>query len=171
MASLYELTETYRQIQMMVEDEQADEQVLNDTLDSIDWTTDFEEKCDNYVMVIRNTEVSIGADEGQIKVIEKYLEDLKNGVKVKKNRVSRMRENLCSAMIKVGKPKFESQRFKYWTQKNPASVVIDNPENIPMEFYRVPEPEINKAAIKEALQKGEKLDFAHLEQKEGVRFK
>ena len=169
--SLNQLTEEFMQIQAMVEDDDADEQTLIDTLDSIDWTKDFEAKADGYVMTIRNIEVSIGSDEGQIAAIEKILEGLKASKKAKENSVKRMKESLCDAMIKVGKTKFQSQNFKFWTQKNPASVVIDKPEEIPLEFYRVPEPEVNKAAIKEALQKGESLPFAHLEVKDGVRFR
>lgn len=169
-ASLYELTETFKQIQAMVEDDGADEQVLADTLESIDWNEDFEEKCDSYVMVIRNTEVAIGADEGQIKAIEKILQELKDSKASKENKVKRMKESLCSAMIATNRTKFKSQRFSFWTQAT-SSVVIDDPANVPVEFFRVKEPEINKDAIKKALSNGEKLTFAHLEKKDGVRFK
>ena len=169
--TLYELTEEYKQIQAMVEDDGEDEQTLIDTLDSIDWTKDFEEKADSYVMVIRNAEVDIAADEGRIKAVEKILENMKKSKTAKENHVKRMKESLHSAMVTVGKPKFKTKMFSFWTQTNTPSVVIDKPEAIPMDYYRVPEPEVNKQAIKEALQKGEKLDFAHLEATEGVRFR
>ena len=169
-ATLYELTDTYRQIQAMVEDDNADEQVFIDTLDSIDWEKDFEEKADGYVMTIRNVEVAIGADEGQIAAIEKVLKDLKDSKTRKENMVKRMKESLCNAMIATNHEKFKSTRFSFWTQPS-TSVVIDDEANIPMEFYRVKEPEINKDAIGKALRSGEKFEFAHLESKQGVRFR
>ena len=169
-ATLYELTDTYRQIQAMVEDDDADEQVFIDTLDSIDWEHDFEEKADSYVMTIRNVEVAIGADEGQIAAIEKILKDLKDSKTRKENMVKRMKESLCKAMIETKHEKFKSKRFSFWTQAS-TSVVIDDPTSIPMEFYRVKEPEVNKDAIKKALNNGETFEFAHLEKKDNVRFK
>lgn len=169
-ASLYELTETFKQIQSMVEDDGADEQVFADTLDSIDWNEDFEEKCDSYVMVIRNTEIAIGADDGQIKAIEKILQEVKDSKAAKENKIKKMKESLCSAMIATNHTKFKSKRFSFWTQAT-SSVVIDDPASVPVEFFRVKEPEINREAIKKALNNGEELGFAHLEKKDGVRFK
>ena len=84
--------------------------------------------------------------------------------------VKKMKESLCNAMIATKHEKFKSKRFSFWTQAS-SSVVIDDPTSIPMEFYRVKEPEVNKDAIGKALRNGEKFEFAHLEKKESVRFK
>ena len=168
--TLYELTETFKEIQAMLEDD-TDEQVLIDTLDSIDWYKDFEDKCDNYVMVIRNTEMAIAADKGQIEYLDKLLKAVKDSKAAKENKIKRMKESMYDAMNKVGKTKFKSQRFSYWTQKNTPSLVIDNPENVPLEYFKTPAPEIDKEAIKKALKDGETFSFAHLETTEGVRFK
>lgn len=170
-ATLYELTETFKQIQSMVEDDGADEQVLTDTLDSIDWNEDFEEKCDSYVMVIRNTEVSIGADDGQIEAIEKILNDLKKSKAAKENKVRRMKESLCDAMVKVGRTKFRSSRFSFWTQKTTPTVVIQEEATVPMEYLILQEPKVDKKKIADDLKKGEKLDFARLESHDIVRFR
>ena len=167
--SLYQLTEEFVQIQSMMESE--NDQAFIDTLDSIDWEKNFEEKCDGYVMVIRNTEVSIGADKGQIEVIEKILDELKSGVKTKENHIKRMKESLYGAMIKVGKTKFDSQRFKYWTQKTTPAMVLNEGKTVPLDYMTNPAPEIDKAKITKDLKAGVKLDFAHLEQREIVRFK
>lgn len=169
-ATLYELTETFKQIQSMVEDEGADEQVFIDTLDSIDWQKDFEEKADSYVMTIRNIEVAIGADDGQIAAIEKILQTLKDSKTRKENMVKRMKESLCSAMIATDHKKFKSTRFSFWTQKT-SEVVITDEAGVSMEFFTIPEPKISKQKIKDALKKGEELPFARLDEKEIVRFK
>lgn len=169
-ATLYELTEQFKQIQSMVEEEGADEQVFIDTLDSIDWEHDFEEKADSYVMCIRNAEIAVGADEGQIAAVEKILEELKKSKAAKENRIKRMKESLCNAMIQTGKTKFKSQRFSFWTQKT-SEVVITDEAGVSMEYYTVLEPKISKQKIKDALKKGETLPFARLDEKETVRFK
>lgn len=168
--TLYELTETFKQIQAMLEDD-TDEQVLKDTLDSIDWDKDFEDKCDSYVMVIRNTEMAIAADKGQKEYLKKLLDTLNDSITAKENKIKRMKESMYDAMNAVGKTKFKSQRFSFWTQKNTPSLVIDKPENVPLEYFKTPEPEIDKEAIKKALKDGETFNFAHLETTEGVRFK
>ena len=168
--SLYQLTETYKQIQAMVE-EDGDEAAFEDTLDSINWNEDFENKCDGYAMVIRNVELSIAADKGQIEYLDKLLKAVKDSKTAKENKIKRMKESMYEAMNKVGKTKFKSQRFSYWTQKNTPSLVIDNPENVPLEYFKTPAPEIDKEAIKKALKDGETFSFAHLETTEGVRFK
>ena len=49
MATLYELTGIFKQINDM---EGLDEETKADTLDSIDWTDQFEEKVENTVKVI-----------------------------------------------------------------------------------------------------------------------
>lgn len=169
-ATLYELTETFKQIQTMAE-EDGDEQAFIDTLDSIDWTKDFEDKCDSYVMTIRNIEVSAGADEGQIQAIEKILADLKASKTAKENKVKRMKESLCDAMAKVGRTKFKTSRFSYWTQKTTPTVVIQEEATVPMEYLILQEPKVDKKKIADDLKKGEKLDFARLESHDIVRFR
>lgn len=166
--SLYELTGVFLQIQALAED--GDEQAFNDTLEAMNWNEDFENKCDATVMVIRNLEVSVGSDEGQIAAIKKILDDVKKSKAEKENKIKRLKENMARAMIAVEKPKFKTGKFSFWTQKT-SEVVIDNETAVPLDYMTTPKPEISKTLIKEALKNGEKLPFAHIEEKETVRFK
>ena len=168
--TLYELNAEFQQIASLVEDSETDEQVFQDTLDSMDWNNRFQEKMDSYVMVIRNTEVSIGSDDGQIAAIQKILDDLKASKKAKENKIKRMKESMLKAMNDTGNTKFTSERFKFWTQKTTPTLVIDDEANIPLQYYTVPEPQVDNKLIREAL-KNCSLPFAHLEEKETVRFK
>lgn len=169
--TLYQIEEEWQQIASLVEDSEVDEQVFKDTLDAMDWNTRFKEKMDCYVMILRNTEVSIGSDEGQIKAIENILETLKSSKKAKENKMKYMKENMLRAMVSTGNTKFESEKFKYWTQKVTPALVIDKEEDIPLAYYTTPEPVVDKKAIREALKDGKKLGFAHLEEQQTVRFK
>lgn len=168
--TLYDLDTEFQQIASLVEDSEADEQVFQDTLDAMDWSNRFNEKMDSYVKVIRNTEVSIGSDDGQIQAIEKILDDLKAGKKAKENKIKRMKESMLKAMVDTGNTKFSSDNFKFWTQRTTPTLVIDDEASIPLDYYTVPEPQIDKKLIREALKDGS-LPFAHLEEKETVRFK
>ena len=169
MANLYELTQDYQNLMAMADDPEIDEEIFKDTLEGIDGAIEI--KADGYAAVIRNLEVVIGGLEGQAKVIQEELDRVKEHKKSLANRIAYMKESLCSAMIACDKTKFDTSRFKFWVQKSTPSLVIDKPEDIPMEYYKVPEPQVDNAAIKEALKNGEELKFAHLEQKDGVRFK
>ncbi len=55
MATLYELTGTFKRIN---DTEGLDEETKADTLESIDWTEQFEEKVENTAKVIKNKETS-----------------------------------------------------------------------------------------------------------------
>lgn len=168
METMYDITERYKSVLEMIEMDETDE-VLKDTLDAIDG--EFEEKSDNIVALIKSLELKKGGISGQREVFEKEVKTLKDKETSIDNTIANLKKYLCDSMIAVGKPKFKTQRFSYWIQKNTPAVVIDKPESIPEDFYRKPEPEVNKQAIKEALLKGEALDFAHLEATEGVRFR
>ncbi len=169
--TLYELTGQYKEIEAMIEDDAVDEQAFLDTLDSIDWEQNFQDKADAYVEIIRNIEVSIGADDGKIDAITKILDSIKASKAAKENKVKKMKENLCNAMIETNQQKFQTQKFSFWTQKTTPSVVIEEGSVIPMDYLTVPEPKADKKKIADALKNGEKLDFAKLEQHDIVRFK
>lgn len=57
MATLYELTGQFLDIYNM----ELDEETKLDTLDSIDWNSDYEEKVENYIKVMKNLEADIEA--------------------------------------------------------------------------------------------------------------
>ena len=167
--TLYELTLDYQNLMAMADDPEVDEQIFKDTLEGLEGA--IEEKADGYASVIRNLEVNIGALDGTIEAIKKELDRVKAHKTSLENKIAYMKEALCKAMIACDKRKFKSSRFSFWVQKNTPSVVIDKPADIPFDFYRTPEPEIDKNAIKKALSEGKELDFAHLETTEGVRFR
>lgn len=167
--TLYELTQDYQNLMAMADDPEVDEEVFKDTLEGLEGA--IEVKADGYASVIRNLEITVGSLEGRIQAIQKEIDRVKAHKTSLENRIAYMKESLCTAMIACDKKKFQTEKFSFWTQKSTPSVVVDKPENIPMEFYRVPEPEIDKTKIKKALSSGEQLDFAHLEQKDGVRFR
>lgn len=64
-------------------------------------------------------------------------------------------------MVDFGITKAEGKLFSFCVQKNPASVEIENPDAVPAEFISY-QPQIDKAAIKAALQGGKEVLGAKL---------
>ena len=165
MSTLYELTEDYTNLLALAEDPDIDEQAFMDTLDGIEGA--IEVKADNYARVMRQLEADAAACDAESK-------RLKNKAKTINNNIGRMKQALQFAMQATGKTKFKTALFSFYIQKNSASVVMDEQyiENIPERFLIRKDPEINRKAIKEAINNGEDIGgIAHLEQTESLRIK
>ena len=163
--TLYELTEDYTNLLAIAEDPDIDEQAFMDTLDGIGGA--IEDKADNYARVMRQLEADAAACDAESK-------RLKNKAKTIDNNIKRMKQALQYAMVATGKTKFKTQLFSFCIQKNSASVVMDEPyiENIPERFLVRKDPEINRKAIRDAINAGEDIGgIAHLEQTESLRIR
>jgi len=165
MNTLYELTEDYMNLLALAEDPDIDEQAFMNTLDGIEGA--IEVKADGYAKVMRQLEADAAACDAESK-------RLKNKSKTIDNNIKRMKTALQYAMQATGKTKFKTALFSFGIQKNPASVVMDEQyiENIPERFLVRKDPEINRKAIRDAINAGEDLEgLAHLEQTESLRIK
>ena len=163
--TLYDLTNDYMELLELAEDPDIDEQAFMDTLEGIEGA--LEDKADNYAKCMRMLE----ADAKGIKAEEERLAKRRKTIE---GNVSRMKSALQYAMEATGKTKFKTQLFSFNVQNNPASVVIDEPDvdNIPERFLKYKDPEIDRKAIKDAINAGEDLEgLAHLEQTESLRIK
>ena len=163
--TLYELTEDYMNLLALAEDPDIDEQAFMDTLDGIEGA--IEVKADNYARVMRQLEADAAACDAESK-------RLKNKSKTIDNNIKRMKQAIQFAMQATGKSKFKTQLFSFYIQKNSASVVMDEQyiENIPERFLIRKDPEINRKAIRDAINAGEDLEgLAHLESTESLRIR
>jgi hypothetical protein len=163
--TLYELTEDYMNLLALAEDPDIDEQAFMDTLDGIEGA--IEVKAENYAKIMRQLEADAAACDAESK-------RLKNKAKTIDNNIKRMKQALQFAMQATGKTKFKTALFSFGIQKNPASVIIDEQyiENIPERFLIRKDPEINRKAIKEAINNGEDLEgLAHLSETYSLRIR
>ena len=159
MSTLYELTNDYLTLLDMAEDPDIDEQALIDTMEGIEG--EIEIKADGYARVMKQLE----ATSANLEFEEKRL---MNRRKTIDRNIKRMKQALQDAMIATGKPKFKTDLFSFTIRKNPASVVIDRETCIPPEFLIPQDPKIDKKAIKAAIDRGDDITFAHLEQGESL---
>lgn len=156
--TLYELATEYREAAAQLADLDLPAEVVADTLEGL--SGDLTVKATNVGFVIRNME----ALAAQIKDAEAAMAARRKALEA---RADRVREYLLMNMQACGIKKIESPHFTISLRTNAPKVVIDDPEAIPMEFWRqppIPSPEIDKKAISAEIKAGVTVAGAHLEQ-------
>ena len=163
--TLYELTAEYMQLLEIAEDPDTDVQVLLDTMEGV--SGEIEEKADGYAKVMKELEAEEQKIKNEVDRLNVRRLSLSNNIRAMKLR-------LQESMKLTGKTKFKTDLFSFNVQKNPPSVVMDEQylENIPKEYLKYKDPEIDKAKIKEDLKAGKDLEgIAHLAQTESLRIR
>ncbi len=162
MSTLYKLSAEYNEVLEMMDNPDIDIQCILDTLEGI--SGEIEIKADNYAKIIKESEGKVTMLDSEIN----RLAERKNAIKA---RVAGMKRSLTLAMKAVNKEKFKTDLFSFGIQKNPPSVIIDNPDRVPDKYLTLQEPTVDKKGILAAIKSGETIDFAHIEQSEGVRIR
>ena len=165
MPNIYEFTQSFSTLWMLLEDEAVEDSVLEDAFANL--TDDLKSKLENCCKYIKNEE----ADIAGIKEEEKRLKAKRSAAE---NRITRLKVLMKNVMDVAGEKKLPGGTFTVSIQKNPESVVMDEQyiENIPEEYLKFKEPEIDRAKLKEHLKAGVDLEgIAHLEQTEGLRIR
>lgn len=156
MGSIYELTDQWKEVEGMLYDGETDEQIILDTLESIDG--EIEQKADNYAKLIKNmlsdAEI-LSAEEDRIRRRRQSIE----------NRAKRLKETLQANLEYIGKTKFKTVLFSFSVANNggrqPFSIT-DNLDEIPGKYLIPQDPKVNMDAVRELLQEKE-VEWAHLE--------
>ena len=159
MSSLYNLKEDYKRV-LELQAEGVDEEVIKDTLESIDDA--IEDKADSYSYVIREK-------KGQNDTIDEEIKRLQALKRSNNNLIKLLQENLYEVMKETGKTKFKTALNSFWIQKNPMSIDIKYEDNIPEEFY-VTERKLQRRDLINYVKNNE-IDGVELTQSEGVRIR
>ncbi|HEL1594615.1 siphovirus Gp157 family protein [Streptococcus suis] len=159
MASIYELTGIFKQIAEM---EGIDEETKLDTLESIDWTEQFEEKVENTVKVIKNKE----AEKKQLK---EEIDRLTARYKSIDNDITRLKTGLQGAFEITGHDKIKTLLFTVSLANNQPSVVVD--EDLLPKKYFIQTLKPDKTTIKELLKAGKKVKGAVLQESRSLRIR
>ena len=154
MATLYELTGQFLDIYNM----ELDEETKLDTLDSIDWQTDYEEKVENYIKVIKNIESNVEARKNEIK----RLTELNKADEKKKDH---LKETLSTSMVLTGHERVDTPLFKVSFRKSQA-VEVD--ELVLPESYKVATWKPDKKRLKEDLKNGLEIVGASLVERKNL---
>ncbi|MBQ6578996.1 MAG: siphovirus Gp157 family protein [Bacteroidales bacterium] len=160
MASLYELTGQMRTLMDMASDPDVDEQVLADTMESLDF--EIEEKADGYAKIIQSLKAQVEGLKGEI-------ERLQSRKRTIENNIDGMKRNLEDSMRAIGKLKFKTDLFSFGIQKNPMTVEIVG--EVPKKFLIEQEPKVDKKALIEFVKANGDTDYAKKVQTEGLRIR
>lgn len=165
MANLYELNAEFNQLWMLLEDEEVDEEMVIGAFETA--TEDLTVKLENCCKYIKNIDAEIAG----LKAEEERLYARR---KAKENAVKRLKELMKLAMITAGEKKLPCGTFTVSVQNNAPSVVMDEDhiENIPEDYLKYRDPEIDKKKLKDHLEKGIAPEgIAHLEVSSSVRIR
>lgn len=154
MATLYELTGQFLDIYNM----DLDDETKADTLESIDWNSDYEEKVENYIKVIKNNEADIEARKNEIKRLTEL-----NRADERKNE--RMKEVLKESMDLTGHDRVDTTLFKVSFRKSEAVEVDDL---LLPEAYKVATWKADKKRLKEDLKNGLEILGAELVERKNL---
>ena len=148
MATLYELTGQFLDIYNL----ELDEETKLDTLDSMDWNSDYENKVENYIKVMKNLEADVEARKNEIK----RLTELNKADEKKKDH---LKETLSTSMVLTGHERVDTPLFKVSFRKSQA-VEVD--ETVLPESYKVATWKPDKKRLKEDLKNGLEIIGASL---------
>lgn len=163
--SLYQLTTEYTALVEKLNDLDLDKQTILDTLEGA--SGDLQTKAINFAMYIRNSE----SMAEQIKLAEQEMVARRKAIE---NRVDTLKSTLKDAMTATGLTEIACPYFVLKIKKNPPSVIIDDVAAIPSQFMiapLAPPPMPDKAKIKLAIQNGEVVEGAHIEQGDRLEIK
>ena len=154
MPSLFDLSTDYQQLYDLIA-EQEDEQILKDTLASINDA--IEDKADGYVAVIKTL-------EGDNKAIDEEIKRLRQRKTSNQNGVKRLKESLQEVMEQTGKEKFKTALNSYSIANNPPSIEVVNESLIPKSYWVEQAPKLNKKEILSDIKNGVEIKGAEVVQ-------
>ena len=159
MASLFDLSTDYQQLYDLIA-EQEDEQILKDTLASINDA--IEDKADGYVAVIKTL-------EGDNKAIDEEIKRLRQRKTSNQNGVKRLKESLQAVMEQTGKEKFKTALNTYSIANNPPSLDITDESLIPKQYYIEQQPKLDKKELLKVVKDGLEIKGVELKQSRSLR--
>ncbi len=159
MSTLFNLKDDYKQVYDLIA-EQGDEQVLNDTLASINDA--LEDKADGYVAVIKSLDSDNTAIDEEIKRLQQRKTTNKNGI-------DRLKETLKETMESTGKTKFKTALNSYNIQNNPPSLNVLDEKLIPKDYWISQAPKLNKKDALAELKEGKEIPGVEVKQTRSLR--
>ena len=144
--TLFDLSQSYVALFDSIDDPDITEQALQDTLEALDGA--IEVKVSNGIGLIKSLQ-----KDG----ISSEISRLAARKKTVQNRIQYIKDWYKQNLETMQTSKVQTPRGTMAIVKNPSSLVIDNPEDIPDQF-KIPIPatfELDKSKIKDALKTGD----------------
>lgn len=144
--SLYEIATQYQEILMMDAASDDERAAMVAAIDEIGER--FEDKAENVIKFIRNTE----SDAEALRAEEKRLAERRKHLE---NKVVNLTNYLEAMMVLAGKRDMKAGIFTAKFRANPPSILIIDEAAIPRIFFINQAPVLSKSAIKDAIKEGQ----------------
>lgn len=148
---LYEISETARKLQELLEAGEIDEQTVADTMEAIG----AEEKLESYCHVQKNLEAEVAAYKAEIERMTARKQSLEK-------QIDRLKAAQVEFLQASGQKKAKAGTFSLSLRESEAVYVTDESE-IPAAFWKPQPAKLDKAAVKAALKAGEAVAGAALQ--------
>jgi hypothetical protein len=155
--ALFTLAAEYHDAARALADMDCDEQTITDTLEAMGG--DLQTKCTNIAALVKNLEALGDA----IDTAQKQMDERKRHAR---NRAARLRDYLKNGMEFAGIREITTPHFALKIVRNPASVIIEDAEQLPVEFVilpPIPPAAPDRAAIRTAIKSGKTVPGARLD--------
>lgn len=103
--------------------------------------------------------------------LDETIKKLQDRKKAFQNRKERLKAYTLEAMKQHGIEKIECPECTISIQKTPPSAEVYEPKMIPVEYWKHPEPVLDKKALLDDLKEGVVVQGARLKQTEGLRIR
>lgn len=155
MTKLYDLTDSFKELEKMLEDGEIDQAVFNDTAESIE--LDISEKLEN----MQKLKCSLDAD---IEGFKKEVERLSKIIKSKQSQIASIESYTINELKKIGKSSIDTSIGKVKITKGRKSVVVDIDKLSDFHWKQFVKAKTtyqpDKKAIKDSLDSGDIIDGA-----------
>lgn len=152
MATLYDITGRMLDLLSIADDEDIEPEVFKDTLESIEG--EYDDKIECYCKAIKNMESDMKAFDEEAKRLKAKKEKLEHNI-------DRMKKTVFESLKLMDKRSAGGKVLKASIRMNGGKLpLVLDAENVPFEFQKV-KTEPNNDAIREALDAGVELTFAH----------
>lgn len=156
--SIYDINKAFQSLADMVADGDLSQDDFQQALMELEQSK--VEKCGNaicYLNMLKHGIEDMKAEEKRINTMRKALE----------SRAKNLESAFAYVLKNMGDKEVITKYGVMKVRKNPPAVVIDDLSKVPTKFqHQKIEVTIDKTAIKKAIQNGEKVDGAHIEQGE-----
>lgn len=163
MATLYDITGRMFELLSIADDEDIEPEVFKDTLEGLEG--EYDDKIEAYCKAIKNMESDAKAFDDESKRLKAKKEKLEHNI-------DRMKKTVFESLKLMDKRSAGGKVLKASIQINGGRLpLVVEEEKVPFEFQKV-KTEPNNDAIRDALDAGVELDFAHYgERGESLRIK
>lgn len=164
---LYELSDMYQNLQHQIEEGEIPEEAICDTLESMEG--ELKIKADNIACMVKNL-------RAEAEMIESEAIRQLNRAEIKLRKAQKMQEYLKDQLLKCDIAKIETPRNKIQIRNNLQKMEILEgfkswAQKEADQYLRYSEPQPNKTAIKEAMQRGVIIPFVKFKTDKRIEIK